>query len=218
MPNWKDWGAVPEAERTQLQNWADEFEAETGSQFHITAAELLSMANLGIVSQVDFGQWMFSNAPKSAQAIFQKMPWAEFGLTKDSYEQLATTYSTTYEKITGQTISAAALAAAFQTPNLLASGMFSGAQYEQQLMHDANIQKQFGWVKYGLDFSQWQQQKLQLHTAFGRDINDAEAATILQYTHASQGPNFSVIGSRSGGQGGGGQQSQGAGVAGSVVR
>ena len=78
--------------------------------------------------------------------------------------------------------------------------LLTGSQYQQQLMQDANIQKTYGWVKYGMDFSAWTAQKLQSRTAFGRDINDAEAATILQYGKSASGSNMSVTAKQTGGQ------------------
>lgn len=108
-------------------------------------------------------------------------PWAKFGLNKGEYASTSTIYSTEYKKITGQDISADALGKAFANPDEALGGLMTGSQYQQQLMQDANIQKTYGWVKYGMDFSQWQQQKLQMRTSMGRDISDSEAGALLQY-------------------------------------
>ena len=107
----------------------------------------------------------------------------------------STTFGTDYKKVTGQDISPDALDQAFATPHAggVAGALQTSGEYQQQLMNDAAIQKQFGWVKYGLDFSAWTQQKLSMRTAFGRDINDAEAATLLQYHKAASGPNMSAV-------------------------
>jgi hypothetical protein len=55
------------------------------------------------------------------------------------------------------------------------------------LMNDASIQNAYGWVKYGMDFSAWTQQKLTLQGTFGHTVQDSQAATILQYTKAATG-------------------------------
>jgi hypothetical protein len=199
VPNYKRWQDIPQPEWTFLTDAVNTFDQNSGLMLILSNAQILQMANAGVMDAVDFGEWVFNNM-KGMTTQLAQVPWAEFGLNKDSYEQLATTYSTVYEKITGQQISAQALQQAFLTPNLAEGGLFSGSQYEQQLMNDAAIQKAFGWVKYGMNFAQWTQQKLELRTAFGRDVKDSEAATILQYDHASQGQNVAAI-ARQAGQG-----------------
>lgn len=205
-------GAVPPGEYNVLEGLMGEWQAITGYQFYPTDAQMLAMANQGVLTLRDFGQYMA--AQPGLSAIGQQMPWAVYGLTKDEYQSAAATFGTEYKKITGNDISPEALQAAFANPRDPTGGLLNEAQYAQQLMNDASIQQQFGWVKYGLDFSAWTQQKLSLRGAFGRDINNAEAATILQYDKAASGSNLSAI-ARTGGQ----QQGAGAtGVAGSVAR
>jgi hypothetical protein len=206
-------GAVPPGEYNVLEALMGEWEALVGYRVEPTTAELLAMANAGVETLRDFGQFMSTQA--NAATVSQTMPWATYGLTKDEYEAAVTTYSTEYKKITGQDISAEALAAAFQNPRDPTGGLLSASQYAQQLMNDANIQKLFGWVKYGLDYSQWTQQKLQLRTAFGHDIQDAQAATILQYTRPASGSNMTAVAHPSSQQQ---QQGSASGVAGSIAR
>lgn len=208
------WKNVPIFEQTQLHTMMDEFGRETGFKFKVTNTSLLAMANANVLTQQDFGTWAVAHT-SSANPGLKSMPWAQYGLTKDSYQQLATTYSTEYKKVTGQDIPASALTKAFLTSNLTGGGLLSGSQYSQQLMNDTAMQKQYGWIKYGLDFSAWTQQKLSMRGAMGRNINDAEAANILQYTKAASGASMSAIAHQTG------QQSQApasAGVGQSVAR
>jgi hypothetical protein len=210
---YKGWKNVPIFEQQQLHTMMDEFGRETGFQFKVSDKQLLAMANGNVLTQQDFGHWLTTQT--RAFPGLKSMPWAKYGLTKDSYQQLSTTYSTEYKKVTGQSIPAAALTKAFLTSNLTGGGLLSGSQYSQQLMNDTAMQKQYGWIKYGLDFSAWTQQKLAMRGAMGRNINDAEAANILQYTKAASGASMSAIAHQSG------QQSQApasAGVGQSVAR
>lgn len=204
-------GAVPPGEYNMLESLMGEWEALVGYAIEPSDAQLLAMANQGLETLRDFGQYMATQP--NAQVVSQTMPWANYGLTKDDYASAANTFGTEYKKITGQDISPEALQAAFKNPRDPTGGLLNTSQYAQQLMNDANIQKQFGWVKYGLDFSAWTQQKLSMRTAFGRDINDAEAATILQYNKAASGPSMGAVARQSGQQ-----ASQPAGISGTIAR
>ena len=203
---------MPAGEYNVLESLMGEWESLVGYSVEPSVAELLAMANAGVQTLRDFGQYMATQP--STSTVSKAMPWANYGLTKDEYASASSIYGTEYKKVTGQDISPDALAQAFQNPRDPTGGLLSGSQYQQQLMNDANVQKQFGWVKYGLDFSAWTQQKLSMRTAFGRDINDAEASTILQYNKAASGPNMGAV-ARVGGQP---HETVGAGVAGSLAR
>jgi hypothetical protein len=206
-------GAVPAGEYNVLESLMGEWEALVGYSVEPSDAQLLAMANQGLVTLRDFGQYMAKQ--DNGKAASQTMPWAQYGLTKDEYSSAAATFGTEYKKVTGQDISAEALTQAFQNPRDPTGGLLNASQYQQQLMNDAAIQKQYGWVKYGLDFSAWTQQKLSMRTAYGRDINDSEAATILQYNKAASGPNMQVVARTQGQQG---QPPAALGVAGSLAR
>lgn len=178
-------GAVPPGEYNVLESLMATYEALVGYTVEPTTKELLAMANAHVLSQEDFGRFMSTQANgKKAGAT---MPWATVGLTKDSYVAQASSYGSVYKAVTGQDISAAALQQAFLNSKDPTGGLLTEAQYKQQLMNNANIQKAYGWVKYGLDFTAWTQQKLTLQGTFGHTIKDSEAATILQYTKAATG-------------------------------
>lgn len=200
-------GAVPAGEYNVLEALMGEWEALTGYTIEPSDAMLLEMANGGIQTLGDFGGYMKGHVDTS------HFPWANNGLTKDEYVSAATIYGTTYKEITGSEIPPEALEKAFQNPRDRTGGYLTASQYKNQLMNDAAIQKSYGWVKYGLDYSAWTQSKLQMHQAFGRDINDAEAATILQYHKAATGPNMSAVARQSGQQ-----AKEPAGISGSFAR
>lgn len=178
---------MPGGEQNVLSDMRNIFESLIGFTQDIPQSTLLAMANAKVMTLNDFGAYAQAHG-----VDLSATPWAQYGLAKDEYASAASIYATEYKKVTGQDISSSALQEAFQNPRDRTGGLLTGGQYQQQLMQDANIQKTYGWVKYGLDYSAWTQQKLQSRTSFGRDLQDSEAATILQYAHASTGSNQSV--------------------------
>jgi len=215
VANWKSWGDVPVGEQNTMDNLINIWQQTVGFKITFNAKDLLAFANAGLTSQHDIGQFMEKYHGGKFDKILNSMPWAKYGLDKDSYAAMATTFETTYKKITGSTISEAALQQAFANPKDMSGGLLDASQYAQQLMNDASIQKNFGWVKYGLDFTAWTQQKLQLQTTYGRTVSDSEAATILQYTKAATGSTATAQARTATAQAG---APVGAGVGGSATR
>lgn len=206
-------GAIPPGEYNVLENNMAAWENLVGYSVEPSSAQLLQMANQGALTLADFGKFMATQP--NAQAATATMPWANYGLTKDEYAATAAIFGTTYKQVTGQDISPEALAKAFSNPNdPTGTNLLTGSQYQQQLMNDTAIQNAYGWVKYGLNYSAWTQQKLAFQGSFGRTLNDAEAATVLQYTKAASGSNMGVTAKQTGQQ----TQGQSAAAGGSVVR
>lgn len=199
---------MPGGEQNVLTDLRNIFESLIGFSQDIPESTLLAMANGQVSNLNDFGAYLSAHG-----SDLSAHPWAQYGLTKDEYASTASIYATEHKKVTGQDISSEALQEAFRNPRDRTGGLLTGSQYQQQLMQDANIQKTYGWVKYGMDFSAWTAQKLQSRTAFGRDIQDSEAATILQYAHQATGPTMSVTAKPTGQR-----QQEPAGISGNVVR
>jgi hypothetical protein len=211
---WSAWKDVPTGEANALASQVDLFENSIGYQVPITTAQMLSMANAGVETQHDLGQYVANNLGAQFSNVLSTMPWAQYGLDKDTYTSMATTFGTEYTKVTGQNITADALKQAFANPRDPTGGLLDASQYAQQLMNDVNIQNTYGWVKYGMDYATWTQTKLGMQTAMGGPISDSSAATVLQYQKAAAGANMSVTAKQTGQQ----TQAQPAGVGGSVVR
>jgi hypothetical protein len=210
---WASWKDVPTGEQNTLSGMIDLWEQSTGYQVPITSAQMLGMVNAGVETMHDIGQFVATQLATPFASVLATMPWAQYGLDKDTYAATAGTFGTEYKKITGQDISKEALHQAFLSPPAAGGGIMTASQYAQQLMNDQSIQNTYGWVKYGLDYASWTQTKLSNRTAMGRDVTDAEAATLLQYNKAATGSSAGVTVKQTG------QQSQQlAGVGGSVVR
>jgi hypothetical protein len=210
---WASWKDVPTGEQNTLSGWIDIWEQQTGYQVPITSAQMLGMVNAGVETMHDIGQYVANTLSGPFATVLANMPWAQYGLDKDTYAATAGTFGTEYKKITGQDISKDALHQAFLSPPAAGGGIMTASQYAQQLMNDQSIQNTYGWVKYGLDFASWTQTKLGMRTAMGRDVQDTEAATILQYNKAATGSSAGVTAKQTGQQ-----TQQPAGVGGSVVR
>lgn len=209
---------MPASYKAVVEQIATQWESDTGFFYELTPSDLTSLAQSGASIEADIGKYVTSIAAQKGatmQAQMTAMPWAGLGMTKDTYESLAASYGTEFKKITGSDITPDQLTKAFASVGAGGGlGLLSSAQYSQQLMNDTSIQKTYGWVKYGMDFNAWTQQKLSMQTSFGRSINDSEAATILQYNKAASGSNMGVTAKQTGQQ----SQQQPAGVGGSVVR
>jgi hypothetical protein len=210
---WATWKDVPTGEQNTLSSMIDIWEQSTGYQVPITSGEMLQMVNAGVETQHDIGQFVATNLSSQFTSVLATMPWAQYGLDKDTYAAMANTFGTEFKKITGQDITKDALHQAFATGPAAGGGIMTGSQYAQQLMNDQAIQKSFQWVKYGLDYASWTQTKLSLRTAMGRDISDSESGAVLTYNKAATGPNMGVTAKQTGQQ-----TQQPVGVGGSVVR
>lgn len=140
------------------------------------------------------------------------MPWAAWGMSATEYNSKLGAWDTAFRTLTGQSVSRDWLDQALTQHQ----GTMTGQQFETWLLTQDAIKNQYGWLKYGLDFQQFQTQKLQMRTGFGRDLTDEEAVTQLRYHHAAQGPNVAVTAQQTLGQ----QERKQAqtGISGSVVR
>lgn len=218
---------------TQVPDWMLLEMANATTGYQSSSASPISVSISGpITSLAQFGQYMLAHVNTGGAAtgaltigsdLYKAMPWAFYGLTSDQYQQQATTFATEYKKLTGQAIPSDQLTKAFQGAagtvgaEYGTGALLTGSEYAQQLMNDANIKKTYGWVSYGMDFNQFQQQKLQMRQSFGTDLTDQQAVTQLQYLHAASGATMQATArmSTSGQQS---QQSASQGASGSVIR
>lgn len=180
---------MPGGEQNLLLDLRNQFEYLIGYTKDIPNSVLLAMANAKVYTLRDFTSY----AGDHNLIDFKSFPWARYGLDKDEYTSASSIFASQYKEVTGQDIPQAALSEAFKNQRDASGRSLTGAQYRNQLMQDANIQKTYGWVKYGLDYSAWQAQKLSLRTGLGRDVQDSEAAAILQYDTQARGSNQAVV-------------------------
>ena len=171
------------------------WEQDTGFRIPISTQDIVNMATTKILpgggqapavttTMFDIGQYMSDlMVIQGNHALQTEMPWGQWGLSEDAYRSMHADYATTYKQLTGQDIPDAALSSAFKD----GAGQWTAAQYEQSLKNSSSIQNQFGWIKYGLDYLGFQQEKLKMNPAFGHTLSDAEATSQLQAWHANAG-------------------------------
>lgn len=189
---------VPQDRITQITQLADQWNMATGFAFKIpdwAMKEMMTSAH--VMSLYDFGQYMFGHmqgAGHTGGAYFipadyaASYPWAQYGLDETQYHGAVMAFDNTFMSLTGQAATQDLIDQALHVHQ----GQMTGPQFQTWLLSQDKIKNTYGWLKYGLDFNQFQTQKLQMRTQFGRDLDNSEAVTQLQYLHSASGPNMAV--------------------------
>jgi hypothetical protein len=167
-----------------------------------------NMASEGITTLFDAGQFMLRHTPQSAggnipgatmvpNALYWQMPWAFYGMTRDQYLTRVEGYQKQYALLTGKNLDVLGVfgSASGADQGMVASALRNNLTpdlFAQQITSDVNMQITYGWLRYGLNFQQFQQQKLGMQQAFGNTLNDAQAVQQLQYFHTNQGSDQAV--------------------------
>lgn len=150
-----------------------------------------------VTNMFTVGQYMKDHtAPGQYNLAWMDAPfqqWAWYGMSATEYQAKLEAFDTVMRNMTGSASPQNAGQGDLIDRALKEhQGSMTGAQFQQWLLSQDSITKTYGWLKYGLDYNQFQQQKLQMRTAFGRDLTDQEATAQLQFWHAAQGPSASV--------------------------
>ena len=187
----------------QIRDLVNRWEEQVG--FSVTVADwminemadALDYGGLGhaITTLYDVGQYMVQHIgdPSTGSTLWDSskaaaMPWARYGMSSTEYDAKLSAFDSTFRTLTGQSAPADVVERALHQHQ----GTMTGQQFETWLLTQDAIKNQYGWLKYGLDFQQFQTQKLNMRTQFGRELSDQEAVTQLQYHHAAQGANMGV--------------------------
>lgn len=192
QPNYQSWSDVPPGERNFISGLFDQWNQSVGYTVQIPQWALIEMANLGINSAFAVGQYMWahiSDQGRDTGAYFvppqavMNSPWAAFGLGADAFKAAYTSYQQTLKELTGGTGDWG------QFSNLLTQqgGQMNAAWLRGNLMQDPEMLKTYGWLRYGVDYTQFQTQKLQWGHLFGKDLTNDEGVAQLQYLHQAQG-------------------------------
>ena len=205
----------------QIRDLVNQWEQLVGYSIQVPDWAVSEMAGtLEVANLFDVGQYMGRHQRDASQdpgALFVPewygmMPWAKFGMSSAEYNRKLSEYDSGFRALTGQMAPQDLVERALHEHQ----GAMTMGQFETWLMTQDAIKNQYGWLKYGLDFQQFQTQKLQMRAGFGRELTDAEATAQLQYHHAAQGGNVGVTAQQTLGQVEK-KQAQ-TGVGGSVVR
>lgn len=190
----------PPAYVNELKAWADQYMQASGYTVEIFDVNLEWMASHNVESYADFAREKWGGLTDAQR---QQSPWLVTGLGKDAWTSAVNQYSEVFEQLTGRPLNTAYEVGQGPAPGsrqkrvstpgnpdfdlfsqYLGQGLTS-SEFNQKLMHDKAFQDTYGWVKYGMNYDQFQQQKLNMRQSFGKDLSDQEAVTQLQYLHSN---------------------------------
>lgn len=166
------WTDVPQEYRNQLEDLEHQFQQLSGFRVPVSHDQMLAMAQANVLTLFDFGQYVYG---QMSQDLQQNMPWARYGLSADQFNAAINDYGSIFQDLTG----------APPTPDQLAQALqkrYTGAEWRTKLMQDANMLKSYGWLKYGLSYTQFQQSKQSMTLGLGFTPTDQQAILQLQYS------------------------------------
>lgn len=188
--SWNEWADVPSGEQNVINSLLDQWRQASG--FYGTVPDWAKMwaAKEGIGSVYQMGQYMDAHTnynggdsgayfiPPGATA---HAPWAAFGMTADAFQAQLKSYQATMEQYTGTGGDYADFTRFMQA----GQGNISPQFMIETMLHDQNMLNTYGWLKYGLNYDQFQQQKQQMKQSFGFDLSNEEAVKQLEYFHTN---------------------------------
>ena len=187
--------AIAQTRLDQIRDLVNQWEQLVGYTISVSDWDVSAMAAepgkyMTLFDVGQFMQWYSGNLwwQSVPAGALDAIPWAKYGMSATEYQTKFDAYDTSFLQLTGQNLPSDMLDQALK----LHSGVMTGAQFNTWLLSQDSIKNTYGWLKYGLDFQQFQQQKLSMNTSFGKQLTDVEAVTQLQYLHQAQGPNVSA--------------------------
>jgi hypothetical protein len=183
-PTWQD---VPNYERNAIDALVNQWEQLVGFTVPVSDQIKADMASWEITSMYQMGQYMTTHTP-DADMTAQALPWAQYGLTYDDMYSQFFSYSQTMMDLTGQPGDWGA----FQKTLGDYKGHINFGALSDQYKQDPNLNKNYGWLRFGLDYNQFSVQKMQYEQTLGHTLSNDEAVTQLQYMHAGAGASQGV--------------------------
>lgn len=191
--SWGSWQDVPTGEQNVVNSLLDQWRQTSGYYGDVPDWAKLAMAQEGISSTYMMGQFMtrhvnnagYPAGSAEAGAYFvnpegvRNAPWSQFGMTADAFFSTLSSYQALMLQYTGTGGTADDFASKLRATN----GQLTSSFITESLLHDPNMMNTYGWLKYGMTYDQFQQQKQQMTQAFGQTLDDAEAVKQLEYWH-----------------------------------
>jgi hypothetical protein len=183
---------------SQIRDLVNQWEQLVGYSIEVPdwAVDEMSKHADKYASLYDVGQYMVAHQRTGGGAsadLFvpewnSMMPWGKYGMNSAEYGARHESFDSSYRKLTGQNVPQDVIDRALKENQ----GAMTGAQFDTWLLNQDSIKQQYGWLKYGIDFQQFQTQKLQMEQQFGGKVSDQQAILQLQYLHAAQGADKSA--------------------------
>lgn len=184
------WAGVGQELRNEIEDLEHQWEVDAGFPIAIQAGTLAKMAKSGVVTYRDFSQYLWNNnlIPPQLKA---SSPWIGFGVSQDQWNSTMSDFSNSWFEMTGQNLDTTPQSAQFKDITRAILRGESASQWMTKLQNDTNMQKQYGWLKFGMNFQQFQQYKVGQRLAFGKDLSNEEALKAYQFDQPAQGRTFS---------------------------
>ncbi len=188
-----------------IEDAVHKWEMLTGFMANISNDQLVALARAQATSEFAVGQVMSGMAKDASgnsyvtptadqQKVLQGFYGAAYGLSNDAYDSRVRSFQEQWQQLTGQDIrqGTADEQGAWNdnlNKNVLSRGAdFTASEWAQQLKLDENMNKTYGWLKYGQDYTQFKQSKSTFELSVGHPVsNDVAVAEIGLQKFASQG-------------------------------
>lgn len=179
-----NWAAVPVAVQSRIGDLLHQWNGLTMGNITPPNWALLEMVNQGITSLEAFGQYMQGHMGSGSGLYFVPVSqyavsgaWANAGLTQDQYFSGLSQYQNVMEQYLGNTGSMVDYNNTLQQMH----GDLNTSQLVENIIHSASMRQQYGWLRYGMTYDQFRQQKVTMQQALGHQISDQQGVTQLDY-------------------------------------
>lgn len=160
--------------------YAEKFAASVGWKYYPPAWQIKLAAQKGM-SSLQAMNYFFSTLPQDVQSAH---PGAKVGLDADAYNAQLETYKEQAYALTGNENAGSAFY------DQAIQNQWSGSQLLNEMKNSSAIQSQYGFVRYGYDFQQWQQYKQQtqnqIAARFGTSQISNDQAFLQDLAHPLQ--------------------------------
>lgn len=189
QPAYQEWSDVPPGERNYITSLVDQWNSLSGYTVQTPQWALMAMAMEGVNSLFMVGQFMWRHIYNGfdegayfvAPQHVMNSPWARYGIGADQFHASYTSYTQTLKELTGTTGDWS------QFENMLVDqkGQMNASYVRGNILQDPNMLRTYGWLRYGIDYNQFQSQKQQWTHLFGHELSNDEGVQQLQYLHAA---------------------------------
>lgn len=187
--------AIPQPRLDQIRDLVNQWEQLVGYSVTVPDWAVEEMASTPswwkggqISSLFDVGQYMDQRSRDGGGSTVipwdsSKMPWAVYGMNVSEWSAKLDAFGNVYGGLTGQGSDVGLFESLLQQLH----GQGNEAEFRTLIQADPRIRDTYGWVKFGLDYQSFREQKDQMRLALGQDVDDKQAVLQLQYSHRAQG-------------------------------